>query len=236
MTRTWPGSADPVESRCATRRVSTRVLPAPGPAMMQRGAPALVTAARCASSRSASRSIGVTLGRGWGTARDRSSLSPGPVENAGEASAHRRKPGQNAVRPRVAFGPKPSALLGAAPRSTPRRFPRTLRRSGAPGAPWPPCVPTFVDPPGGGRRLRRDSSRTPSAPPRPLAPSSAWLSPHSSRFPRAGRSLLGSTPCGVLLARLYPVRRAVHCASGGVTLPIRNTTVKRISATFDISG
>jgi len=89
------------------------------------------------------------------------SLSPGPVENTANARRAGAEPGQNAVRPRVAFRPKPSALLGAAPRSTSRRFRRTSRHSGAPGAPWPPCLPTFVDPPGGGRRLRRDSSRTP---------------------------------------------------------------------------
>ena len=115
-----------------------------------------------------------------------------------------REPVRNAVRPRVAFRPKPSALLGAAPRSTPRRFPRTLRRSGRSGVPWPPCVPTCVDPPGGGRRLRRDSSRRPSAPPRPLAPALRAFAPQLP-VPRAGRSLLGSTPCGVLLTtRLLP--------------------------------
>ena len=199
MTRTWPGSAVPVARRYATRRVSTRVLPAPGPATMQSGAPALVTAARCSASRSSSsRPRGRVVGHGGHLRegvvhcrRPSFTIPKGLWKTPREGKRHvGREPGQNAVRPRVAFRPKPSVLLGAAPRSTSRRFLRTLQRSGASGVPWPPCVPTCVDPPGGGRRLRRDSSRTPAAPPRPKAPSPLA----GSRFPRAGRSR-GSAAC-----------------------------------------
>ena len=109
-----------------------------------------------------------------------------------------REPVQNAVRPRVAFRPKPSVLLGAAPRSTSRRFLRALQRSGASGVPWPPTVPTSVDPPGGGRHLRRDSCRTLAAPPRPKAPSPLRALAPPSRaltFRRAARHQ-AFTPCG----------------------------------------
>ena len=62
-TTVWASSAVPAATRYATRRVSTRVLPEPAPAITATSIDSVVTAWRCSSSRSASRVRGSTRPR-----------------------------------------------------------------------------------------------------------------------------------------------------------------------------
>ena len=58
MARMPHGGASPVASRWAMRRVSTRVLPEPAPAMIRSGPPRCSTAARCGRVRSSTSAAG----------------------------------------------------------------------------------------------------------------------------------------------------------------------------------
>ena len=118
-------------TRHATRRVNTRVLPEPAPARMHNGAASDTTASRWAGLRPCS-TPGSACGRVSGRASGRASAAmwmnvlrgyDSEVDGAGPAA-------RDAERPRVAFGPEPSVLLGAAPQGRCLRH----RRLSAPGA------------------------------------------------------------------------------------------------------